>query len=261
MALSTHSKFYFGHVVDEQNKFINFKEGAGDELFAVLPIGAYTLSRFTEVVENALNKAGLLTYNVTVDRASRVLTISASGVFSILGATGSSASFSTLPLMGFDLTDLTGAATYTGAGASGQEYSTQFILQSYLASKDNKKLASAVVTKSASGNNVSVQAFGEERFTKFNLTYISNYPVGDGFRFRTNQTGVEEANNFLQYCIAKNPIEFMADETRVDIFEKLLLESTPKDPSGIAYELTEYYDKALPGFYESGILVFKLITE
>ena len=60
MALKTHSLFFYGHKIDENNNFINFKDGAGPELTAEVPVGSYTFTKFLEVIVNVLNGASAL---------------------------------------------------------------------------------------------------------------------------------------------------------------------------------------------------------
>jgi hypothetical protein len=122
----------------------------------------------------------------------------------------------------------------------------------------NKKLVNAVVTKSATGDNVSVQSFGIDRLIKCNAKYITNNPT-DGL-LRNNPSAVEEAIAFMDYAVEKNPIEFMENENEPDVFDKIYLESSPSGSDGTSYELSEYYDKGLPEYFETGLLTFKVIN-
>lgn len=259
MALRTHSVFYFGHKIDETNNFINFKEGAGPELTAELPVGSYTFTKFLDVVVNALNGASALDWTYTVNRATRIVTLISSGTASLLFSTGVNALNSPASLLGFAQTDLLNLTSFVGSVPSGFSYSPQFPIQDYKPKNKNKKLVNAVVTKSASGDNVSVQSFGVEYFIKGNLKYITNQ--GTSGLLRNNPNAVTEAVSFLDYIVEKNPIEFMEDESKRDVFEKIYLESTPADMNGTSYELNEYTDRNVPEYFETGILVFKVINK
>lgn len=258
MALKTHSKFFYGHKVDENNNVINFKEGAGPELTASIPVGSYTLTKFLDVVVAALNAASSLDWAYTVNRSTRIVTITSSGTASLLFASGSNFLNTPASLLGFPQADILDQTSFVGSFGTGSEYSPQFPIQDYKGKDKNKKLVNAVVTKSASGDNVSVQSFGVNRMIKGNFKFITNQPT-DGL-LRNNPQAVEEVIAFMDYAVEKNPIEFMEDENKPDEFDKVYLESSGSSPDGTAFELTEYVDRNLPEFYETGLLTFKVIN-
>lgn len=259
MALNTHSLFYYGHKIDENNNFINFREGAGPELVAELPVGSYTLTKFLEVVINSLNGVSFLNWSGFVDRASRVITLNVDGIASLLFNTGTLSLNSPAHLLGFDKLDRLNATSFVGNFASGEVYAPQFPLQSYMGKTKNKSLVNAVVTKSASGDAVSVQSFGFERFIEGNIKYITNQPT-EG-KLRSNPRGVEDVQAFMDYIVEKNPIEFMEDESSPEIFDKVYLDSSSgTSQNGAKYELKEFFDINLPEYYETGILTFKVIN-
>lgn len=260
MSLSSYSKFYYGHAITTNNQYIDIDEGSGAIAVAV-PVGNYTLTKFCQVIAQALNDFGTFTYTVTVNRSTRFITITSSGLVDILGATGANVSRSLLPLMGFAAVDVLNTLSTTGSSASGSSYSPQLPLQSYIPTLNSFKAASATVSKSASGNKVSVQSFGEERFMKCNIKFVTNIPQPSGSKLRSDTSGVTNLLNFLNYITTKAPIEFMADENLINTFEKLILESTASQSDGTGYELKEYYDKNLPGYFETGSLTFKVIEE
>lgn len=258
MALATHSLFYYGHKIDENNNLINFKEGAGPELVAQVPVGSYTLTKFLQVIVAAMNAASSLDWVGSINRSTRIITLTSSGTSSILFGTGSTALNSPASLLGFPSTDILNATSFVGSSGSGFSYAPQFPIQSYTGKNKNKKLVNAVVTKSASGDSVSVQSFGSERFIKGNIKYITNQPT-DGL-LRANSQAVEEAQSFMDYIIEKNPIEFMENEADPDTFDRVYLNSTDDGQDGTSYELTEYVDRNLPEYFETGLLTFKVIN-
>lgn len=258
MALATHSLFYYGHKIDENNNLINFKEGAGPELVASVPVGSYTLTKFLEVIVAALNAASSLDWVGSINRSTRIITLTSSGTASLLFGTGSTALNSPAALLGFPSTDILSTTSFVGSSGSGFSYSPQFPIQSYTGKNKNKKLVNAVVTKSASGDSVSVQSFGSERFIKGNIKYITNQPT-DGL-LRANFQAVEETQSFMDYIIEKNPIEFMENESDPDTFDRVYLNSTDDGQDGTSYELTEYVDRNLPEYFETGLLTFKVIN-
>lgn len=257
MALKSHSVFYYGHVIDSTNNIINFREGAGIEKTATLPVGAYTLTKFVAVITAALNGASLLTWSGSVSRTTGIITITSSSSASLLLGSGSAAVFAPYELMGFNAADIVNTTLFVGSYRSGFSYSPQFPLQDYKGKNQNKKLVNAVVSKSATGDKISVQKFGEERFIKCNIKNITNRPTTG--TLRGDPKAVENVTAFLEYCIEKRPIEFMEDENILSVFDKVYLQSTPQSSDGTQYELTEYIDRNLPEYFESGLLTFKII--
>lgn len=256
MSLNTHSRFYYGFDVDSTNSSLDFSEG-GPELQATLRTGSYTLSEFVVEIERALDAAGGQDYSVSVARATRKITISAPGVFELLVSTGSRVGSSVYGLAGFSGADKTGASSYVGGSGAGSEYSTQFVLQSFISSEDWRSAAEAVVNKSASGR-VEVITFGTEKFTEFEFIFVTDI-VQSGGPIRNNATGVIDLRNLLRFMTTKATFEFMPDEDAADTFESLILESSPSEKDGVGYRLRELFDRGLPGYYQIGPLKFRVI--
>jgi hypothetical protein len=76
---------------------------------------------------------------------------------------------------------------------------------------------------------------------------------------RTNQNGLADFTQFIEWCTEKAPIEFMADELNPNEYEEFILESTEENKDGLDFEIKEMYDKSLPYYYRSGILKFRLM--
>jgi len=260
VALKTYSMFYYGHTITEDNRYINFKEGVGVEKITTLPIGSFTLTKFTEILSSALNAASALDWTVSVARATRIVTITASGTATLLGATGSNFAKSFMQLAGFAQADLTGT-TFVGSFGSGSVFKPTFYLQDYKSKNSNNALYNAVVTRSASGNNVSIQTFGQEKLIKANIKWITNLPQGSSGFIRNDPSAVENVTSFLDYGITKAPIEFMEDESKPNSFDRIILESTPLNQNGTEYELDEYVDRNLPDWFGTGLLTFRIIKE
>lgn len=259
MSISTFSTFYYGHTVDTTNNKIDFNEGSG-EITAQIAIGSYSATEYATQVQTAMNAVGSFTYTVTFSRTTRKLTIATSdGNFSLLAATGSSIATGAWSLMGFAATDLSGAQTYTSDGTSGSQFSPQFKLQDYVASTDWQQAAAASVNKTASGR-VEVVKFGDEQFIQANMTYLTNITQPDSVVIKSSASGFSDARTFMQYLINKRPVEFMPDIDTPATFEKVILESTPSSKDGTGYKFKELYDKGLPGYYETGTLVFRVVT-
>lgn len=257
MSLDTFSIFYYGHSITDENYLLDVDEGSGD--FQVeLPVGSYTLTEFVDILESALNDAGTLTYTVSLTRASREITISATASFDLLVSTGPSVGTSAWSLIGFSGSDRTGASTYTGNLPSGSAYEPQFILQDHVPPENYKKSVMATVNESASGD-LEIVRFGSVRGVQFNIKYATDIPM-DGKIIKNNPSGVSDLNSFMDYITDGNKIEMMPDISDRSTFDTLIIESTQQSRDGIEYRLKELYDKGLPRFFETGVLSFRVIT-
>lgn len=258
--INTYSKFYYNIVIDETNFNIDFAEGAGPELTATLNPGEYTLDDMKTELERALNDAGALTYTVTVDRSTRLFTITTTSTFKLYVSTGSHLGTSGFTMIGFTGADRTGASTYTSDTAVGSVYEPQFKLQSYVSKDDWQQAADASVNKTASGR-VEVVKFGTEKFFQWNINFATNIEQPCGGPILNNASGLANLRDFMQYCITRSPLEFMPDKNTPNTFYKIILESTPDSQNGTGYRLKELYDKSLPGYFETGLLKWRLIED
>lgn len=257
MSITTFSSFYYGHTITPSNNKINFSEG-GPELTATVAIGSYSLTDFVTAVETALNSAGGLTYTVSVNRTTRFITIAAGSNFSLLASTGSQVAVGTWELLGFASTDLSAANTYTGGLASGSAYEPQFKLQDFIDKSDWQAASSATVNKSASGR-VEVVKFGDEMFYQANITYVTNIAQPDSLVIK-NGSGLTALRLFMQDIVNKRPFEFIPDSATPTTYTEVILESAPSFSDGTGYKLKELYDRGLPGYYETGTLVFRVVV-
>jgi hypothetical protein len=259
MSITTFSAFYYGHTVTSSNCNLDFKDGgSAAEKTAVISIGTYSLSDYIVEIKTALDAAGTQVYTVAVNRTTRKITISAAGAFSLMITSGSHVSSSPWAMMGFSGADQTGITTSTGAAGSGSEYLPQFVLQDFVDKEDSQGLVDASVNQSASGA-VEVVRFGTESFYELNIKYITSIAQPGIGPIKNNASGLANARTFMQYIITKAPIEFMKNIADRSTFDTVLLESTPDDSKGTAYKLKEQLAKNLPGYFDSGILTFRII--
>lgn len=253
MSIKTYSAFNYGHTITDDNKFLNFDEGAG-EITAQLPTKSFTLGQFVDAIANAMNNVGGQEYTVILNRATNIITISAASNFDLLGLTGSQATQSVFSLAGFS-GDLTGSNSYEGQTASGERFEPQNILQNYTDFEDNVRTTSASVNESASGS-VEVVSFGKVKQAEFNIVPQTNI-LGQG-SIKNDPQGVENLRAFLEYCTNKAPIEFVPDIENPNLnIRNILLESTRESRDGVNYKVKRF--RRLFGYYESGTLVFREI--
>lgn len=254
MSLETFSKFYYGFEFDEDTQYIDFSEG-GPQLTAEVTLGAYSPQQLAVEITTAMNAVGSFVYSCSFDNSDRTFTITGSAVFSLLVNSGTSGA-KAFPAFGFSGADRTGLLTYTGA-SSGSVYEPQFILQDHISTDNYQRLVMPSVNKSADGT-VEVIRFGTEKFLQANIKFITN-KVSDGKVIKYNPTGVDDALDFLQWLILKKPVNYIEDEIYPSTYQTMILDSTPDSKDGTGYKLKELYDKNLPGFFETGILVFRLL--
>ena len=97
--------------IDASNNVLTFNEGGGN-LTATLKDGNYTASSIASELKTKLDAAGGQVYTVTTDSINGKITISAAANFSLLWSLNPSLA----KTLGFNVTDLTGANTYTSQG-------------------------------------------------------------------------------------------------------------------------------------------------
>lgn len=257
MSISTRSAFIYGHTITEgNNEFINFMEDGVTELSTTIDIGSYTISQFINKVAQALNDIGDNTYTVSLDRATRLITISADANFDLLVTNGTQVSISAFSLMGFT-TDRTGALTYTADIPSGSIYYPQYNLMGYVAFEDMEESVQSKVNESSSGE-IEVISYGTRNFSEFNIKYATDI-INQG-AITDNPTGVSDLRIFMQYITKKRPFEFLPDKDIPDTFDSAILESTTKSKDGTGFMLRELYSQKLANYFETGKLTLRRIT-
>lgn len=260
MTIQTTPVFYFIDPIDNTNFALNFVEPniSASELEAQLNPGGRTMTNLMVEVERAMNDAGQETYTVTLDRDTRLVTISGTDTFELLVATGSNGN-SVFSLLGFTGADRTGSSSYEGDTPIGTEYIPQFPLQDYIDFNDNLDNVQSSVQETASGV-VEVVTFGNKQFTEFNITFITDRFKVKGNPIQNNQNAIQEARDFLTFAITKQNIEFMKDKSDRDTFDTVLLERTPQSRDGTAFLLRELISRGFEEFYETGKIRFRKVT-
>lgn len=257
MALGTHSKFYYGFKVEEGADTFDF-EDAGGTYSIQLEHGTYTLSGLFAELAQKMNAASTQVYTVTVDRRTRIPTISAPANFKLLPNSGAGQFSTVFPMLGWSTeADMEGANTYSGEFGAGSEYVTQFPLQSYVPTTINEKPVFGSKKRTITGQ-VEAARYGTEKFMECEMLFVTDIPQPPGSLIRNRPNGVEDLTRFLREAGKFGEVEFMPDENDAESFEVLILESTEYDSSGMGYKLREEYDEGLPGYYSSGKLIWVL---
>ena len=257
---NTLSAFYYGHTIDDTNNLLDFKEGVGSELTAELNIGEYTLTDFASEVARALNDTlgSSFTYAVTVNRTTRIITITATGgSFTLLASTGSHKEVGPWSLLGFS-SDTSSATSHAASSASGFSWRPQFVAQDWVDFEDQQSAVDGVKRESASGI-VEAISFGNKKIMDIRFMFITDKPMVTGSVFQNDTSGVSNARDFLEYAVTKADLEFIPDRDHPETFTKCILESTPDNKDGLGFKLNEMYARGLPGYYETGILKFRKV--
>ena len=254
MAITTRSAFTYGHTIDDDNQYINFSENGVDELAATIDIGSYTLNDFADKIAQALNEIGDNTYSVTLDRDTRLYTISADNNFDLLVTTGTQTAISAFSLMGFT-SNKTGSDSYESDVASGFVYYPQAPLKNYAQFDDIEEAVQAKVNESTDGSTIEIVSFGQRNFMRCNIKYATNI-INQNY-IEDNATGVSDLRTFMRYVTKKRPVEFIPDRQDFDTYESCLLESTPRSKDGVGFEIRELYSEGLAYYFETGDLTFR----
>ena len=264
MTIQTKSVFYYGFTVTENNTFLNYDEGtAAGELTAQLRVGTYSMEEAATEVARALTESSdlLQTYTVTVDRDTRIFSISAASAFECLVTSGSNAGTSYWGDIGFT-TDRTSLVSHDSDEAAGSEFKPQFFLQSYVDADNNLQSVSEKINEAASGQNLEIVKFGNRRLYEFNITLQNDIvQTGCGEQFiESDPNGVANLRSLLEFCVQKTRLEFMKDRDDRSTFNTVLLESAPGNRNGTGFKLREMLGSAGAGYFETGNLVFRRLS-
>lgn len=252
--IQTFSKFYYGHTIDTTNNYIDFKEGSDPAVVGILNVGSYSLTDFAAEVQRVLDDAGDLEYTVAVNRTTRIITVSATGAFTLLASTGDNVLLSCYDLLGFS-TDTSSATSHIATSASGFEWKPQYKIQDYVSFYDQQDSYDSISRMSANGVVEAVK-FGLKYTMDANFRYITDYQQGFQSPIETQVDAVDNARDFMVYATTKADLEFIPDRDVPATFNKCFLDLTPDDRDGLGFKLKELYTKNLPGYYETGVLKF-----
>lgn len=258
MALMTRSQFFFGPEITDLEVYLDFSEG-GPEIIAQINSNAYSPETFADEIARAMSEAGTQNYDVSFNRSTRVLVISAPGPFELLIGTGSHAGSTLWLKMGFTgVVDLTGFSTYSANSACGYSYRPQFHLLDYVSTDQRQEAVETSINISASGKREVIR-FGTAYFMECNIDLINNYKQIDNSFLENDLLAIENVIFFLQNITNNGDVEFMPDRDDPTTFEVLRLESTEENKDGLGYKLKERLEYG-PGYFSTGKLVFRKVV-
>lgn len=255
MGIHTLSQFLYGHEINNNEHFISIDEGIGEISIDLTPSG-YTFTELGVELQRALNEFGTLDYSVSANRLTRKYTISATGAFDILAATGVYAGSAIYTTLGFNAVDKTGLLTYTSDNATGTLFRPQLKFFDYLPTSNNESSIQSSLNESGDGS-VEVVNFGTVNYMECSIRYVTNRCDVPSI-IEVNRTAVEDTLAFLKYIRRKNRIEFMADRDLPNSFEKMIIYKTEKSSTGIEVQLYEI--NGLQEYYETRLLTFRKVV-
>ena len=251
MALTNRSLILWGYTVTAQNRSIDFKGAVTDAVArqASLRLGYYSLTSIMTEVKRALTeKDPSRVYTVTADRTfnggleNRITIASNGSYFRLLFASGPRTASTSASLLGFAVTDRTGATTYTGTLTTGTALVPSQVGYTYLSPTEMKKVQGSV-NLATSGHKEAV-IFNIQEFWQVEFKYESKLAV------------VSKWAPFLTWAIQQRRLEFTPNYAEPGTLYEGTLEKTTDDGKALGFKLTEMLPN-FPNFYTTGLLTFR----
>lgn len=251
MALKAQSLIVYSLEVTTLNSSIDFKNvSGGSEIQASLNIGYYSVSGLANEISRALNAAdpGNI-YSASVSRnimggTQNRITIATNGAFlSLLFASGSRSATTVASLAGFNVSDYTGATSYTNSQTCGVSILPSFIGYQYSDDIRSSKVFGSV-NVSASGLKESV-VFNIQKFIYVRFKY----------EFASNLLSWQ---SFWYWAIQQRPFDFTPEITNPDTVYQVTLDRTDFDGKGLGFQMNEMLPE-FPDRYDTGLIVMRVV--
>lgn len=255
--INTFSKFHYGIQIDSDSNYLDFNEGTG-QISAVLRNGNYTFDTLADEIEYQMNLVGTQAYSVTANRSTNKITITAASAWILMAGTGTNSANGCYTALGYNLSDTSSTVSHTADNAIGSEYFPQYKLQDYVSSEDSQSLRNESVMVSASGK-VEVVYFGTDKMFEFNIKFATDIYQPSSGPITNNPSGVSDLRSLMEYCTNKYEVDFYPNKDDSTEHYRVVLESTPADSKGTGFKLEEQYTRGLVGYFESGLLKFRVI--
>ncbi len=249
MALQAKSLFLFGIQVTELNQSIDFVAvSSGPEIQATITIGYYSLTGLMAAIKAAMESADLNnTYTVTADRtvaggAENRITIATSGAYLDLNfATGTRTDSSVASLIGFDVSDYTGATSYEGSSTAGTALITPWPGNNWIEPKLFKKNFGTLNVTATGRKEAIVHA--TQRFWQIQFSWIPSIQL-------------DAWSDLMTWLMGQKNIDFTPEISSPSVIYEGSLEGTPQDSQGLAFILNETPKGC--GLYDTGLLKFRV---
>ncbi len=251
MALRAKSLFLYGFEITKLNSSLDFRSVSGGPIkLATLRIGFYSLTGLMKEIKRAMEAADPVhIYTITADRTINSGTenrvrISTNGIYlDLLFAGGPRVASSVGPLIGFPVSDLSGATFYVGTSSAGIALIPEFTAYNYTAPTMMRTVFGAV--------NIATDG------TKEAIVWQVQKFFEMSFKYEPEAKVVTEWTDFLTWAVQQKSLEFTPEITSPSLFFDCTLEQTPEDGKGLAFKMKEQ----LPDFpfnYQTGMLKFRV---
>lgn len=250
--LQTRSSFYFDIKIDPGQNRISFQELTGPLRIAVLQAKSYTLESLSIALAQAFTLAGNQVYTATFDRVTKSITLSAPDDFDILVQSGPFNGSSVYSRLALGTNDLTGQNSYT-TGVIGKEYRPQLFLLDYVPGNLNQQAIESSINET-SGGEVEVVRYGIKKIFEMTIDFVTETYQENGWIENDNQA-LAKLQEFIEFLVQKNVVEFYPDRDNLDESVILLLERTGQSQQGVGFKIQE--KPSFVGYYTTGLLQFR----
>lgn len=253
MALTAQSQFLYGYEVTASNQNLDFRTTNGETIrTAVLRVGQYSLDGLLREVVRAMTAASpLFTFTATAVRTfsgntqNRVTIATNSSFLSLLFASGPNTATNPASLLGYTVTDQTGAVTYTGTATTGTALfpnASLTNLRGYnFLSPNFMPMANASLNIATSGVKEEV-FFNMQRFWQVDFRYITS---GESTAWIA----------LIEWMIKARPLEFTPEVPSPSVYYEGTLEAGGGG-NGTSFMLTEMLPD-FPNLYQTGLMKFR----
>lgn len=251
MALTSKSLFIYGLQVTALNANLDFKAASGGPvLTAVLDLGFYSVNGLASAIATAMGDVDAgNTYTAIVDFSiaggtQNRITIKTTGIYlSLLFASGPNTTTNCASLIGFNVSDYTGATQYTGSQSVGTTLLPDYLGYNYLDDQNQAKVF----------GSVNVSAAG----TKEAVVWSPQNFVNIEFRYEL-QVNLPRWVSFFNWAIQQRPFDFIPQVGVPSKNFQLTLESTSYDGKGLGFQMKEMLPN-FPFHYQTGPLTMRVV--
>ena len=250
MSLKAPSLFLYGQTVTASNSSLDFQNVlAGPVIQATLTVGYYSLNTLLVEVKRALEAADPLnTYFATATRLSNgtnKVTVGTNGSFlSLLFSSGPRTASNCASLLGFPVTDQTGATSYQGTSTCGTALLTTREGYTYLPTDAYQQ----------NFGKINVSTSGQKEAVVFSIQYFFQVQ----FKYITSTDMLSNWSPLFAWMIQQRPVDFTPQVTSPTTFYTATLESTPADGAALQFRFTEMLPD-FPDTYDTGMIKFRKV--
>ncbi len=252
MALKNPSLFTYGYQITPTNQFLPFKDSSGTEYVATLPLGYYSAQSLANQIDVSLNSISPsdsifvdIDWTFNSNTENRFVLRSTGTAFTLPFLTGTNASDSVAPLIGFDASDYSGLTTYTGPSDTGSKVFTELTGYNYLPPTMYKTETSAQ-TISIRGDKETI-VWSTQEFTQVEYKYEPEVKVNIVWQ------------PFMDFAAHGRPFDFTPDYVLYpSVVYSVTFEKTTGASNGLGYKFQELLP-SFPFLYTTGQIMMRLL--